>query len=309
MMINKVSINHAAYYSKYGRQAETKLQNDNRSIVEKFFDQIEISKEAKAASQSSQARQAWQAWQDSQAPPGTEQKPVGGGFLYKPAENETGFTLTQSTDDELKKAFGAIKAENMRAMADEQRNKTNPKDETQRLTRALVAAKTTMEVQNVLSEVYKSLFPLQMAAASGDEKASAIVRKLNKLISRSNRKIRDLNKEEGLRIRKERAKKNEQKDLEEKARIELKRVERERKQREKKYLHEPNYSGNKSPGIPSPSLAATEAKIRALAQQMAHNSSVTMTGSAGVPSLAGSTIAADGSPAADAGQAAGDIAV
>ena len=319
-MISNVNINYAVYYKKQGRQEIIKLQNNDQSIVERLFDRIEISKAAKAASQTSQTSQASQTSQTtqasqtsqtSQAPPGTEQKPVGGsgggGFIYKPADNETGFIFTQNTDEELKKAFNAIKAENMRAKAEEQ-GKTNPKDETGRLTRALVAAKSIMEVQNVLSEVYKNLFPLQMAAASGDEKAAAIVRKLNKLISRSNRKIRDLNKEEALRMRKKRAEKSEQKDLEEKARIELKRIERERKQREKKYLHEPNYSGNKSPGIPSPSLAATEAKIRALAQQMAQHTSMSMTG-ASVPGLAGSTVSVDGGPAADAAQPAGDIAV
>ena len=198
----------------------------------------------------------------------------------------------------------------MRAKADEQGNSGNPKDETQRLTRALVAAKSTIEVQNVLSEAYKCLFPLQMAAAKGDEKAAAIVRKLNKLISRTNRKIRDLNKEESLRMRKERAEKREQKNLEEQARLELKRAEQERKQREKKYLHEADTAKNKFPGIPSPSLATTEAKIRALAQQMAQYSSMSMSAGASIPGLDGSTIAADGGPAtADASQPAADVAV
>jgi len=314
-MISSVNINYAVYYRKQGRQEETKRQNDNQSIVERLFDKIEISSEAKAASQTSHASQTSQA---SQAPPGSAQIPGGGfggepgsgGFIYKPADSESGFTLPQSTDDELKKAFGAIKAENMRAKADEQSNNGNPKDETQRLTRALVAAKTTMEVQNVLSEAFKCLFPLQMAAAKGDEKAAAIVIKLNKLISRSNRKIRDLNKEESLRMRKDRAEKREQKNLEEQARLELKRAEQERKQREKKYLHEAETAKNKFPGIPSPSLAATEAKIRALAQQMAQNSSMTVTGNISVPGLDGSTISTDGgSAAADASQPAGDIAV
>jgi len=318
-MISSVNINYAVYYRKQGRQEETKRQIDNQSIVERLFDKIEISNEAKAASQAphaSQTSQAPQTPQYSQAPPGTAQKPGdggepgSGGFIYKPPETEPGFALPQSTDDELKKAFGAIKAENMRAKADEEGNNGNPKDETQRLTRALVAAKTTMEVQNVLSEVYKCLFPMQMAAAKGDGKAAAIVRKLNKLISRSNRKIRDLNKEESLRMRKERAEKREQKNLEEQARLELKRAEQERKQREKKYLHEADTNNKKSPGIPSPSLAATEAKIRALAQQMAQNSSMTMTAGATMPGLDGSTIAADGGPAAaDAGQPAADVVV
>ena len=319
-MINNVSIFNTAYYRKPGRQEETKLQHDNRSIVEKLIDIIEISSEARAASQISHGSQGWQTSQGWQAPsgtaqesgtaqnPGTAQNSGGGGFNYKPAESEPGFTLPQSADEDLKNAFGAIKAENMRKKAEEQ-NDGNPRDETQRLTRALVAAKTRMEVQNVLSEVFKCLLPWQMAAAKGDEKAAAVVRKLNKLISRSNRKMRDLNKEDSLRMQKERAEKKEQKHLEEKVRIELKRAEQERKQREKKYLHEPNNYTNKSPGIPSPSLAATEAKIRALAQQMAQNSSATMTGSISMPSLAGSTIAADGGPAPDAGQPAGDIAV
>ena len=124
-MISNVNINYAVYYRKQGRQEETKRQYGNQSIVERLFDKIEISNEAKAASQAPQARQALQtsqAPQTSQAtqtPPGSAQKPGGGsggepgggsggepgsgGFIYKPADSEPGFMLTQSADDDLKK--------------------------------------------------------------------------------------------------------------------------------------------------------------------------------------------------------------
>ena len=314
-MISNVNIDLAVHYRKHGRQAEPKFINEyhsiteikpqkgSQSVAENLFDKIEISKETKTASKAPLGMAKV---------PGISEEELAG-IKAEIAEFFSKFRVIEVNIPDLEmeyleRSFSAIKDNNLRAQAEEQGNSGGPKDETQRLTRALVAAKTRMEVQNVLSEVYKNLFPWQMAAAKGDEKAAAVVRKLNKLISRSNRKIRDLNKEDSIRLRKERAEKKEQKHLEEKARLELKRAEQERKQREKKYLHEPETGNHKSPGIPGPSLAVTEAKIRALAQQMAQISS--MTGNPGAPGLDGSAVAADGGgAAADAGESVDSAAI
>ena len=112
------------------------------------------------------------------------------------------------------------------------------KDESGRLTRLLVAAKTQEEVRYVLSEAYNNLSKCLLAAAGGDKKAAAIVRRLKKLIIRANRKIRDLNREDGIKQNQKRAEKKMQEELARGFRAELKRAETERKLREQKYQTE-----------------------------------------------------------------------
>jgi len=141
-------------------------------------------------------------------------------------------------------------------------------DDSGKLTRRLVAASTQEEVRLVLSDVYKNILSWQMAAAGGDEKAGAVVRRLNRLIRRCNRKIRDLNKEEAKLQQQQRAEKAKQEYLERKLREELKRAEKERKNRERQYLHDHDSPKDETKHPPRPSVSALERKIIALSMSL-----------------------------------------
>ena len=148
-------------------------------------------------------------------------------------------------------------------------------DESRKLTRRLVAAKTTLEVQDVLSAAHKNKMDLHMAAAQGDKRAAAIIRRLNRLISRGNRKVRDLNKEQIMLIKQQQAEAKAKEQIAKKLRDELKRTQIERTNRERRYLRDRLEDDEEnSPMISGASQAATEAKIMALAQAMASLSSV-----------------------------------
>jgi len=175
----------------------------------------------------------------------------------------------------LKSPWDSKAAEEMRPQNTTAKNSDGLTDESRRLTRMLVAARSRLEVQSVISEAYKNMIGWHMAAASGDEKAAAVIRRLNKLIARGNRKVRDLNKEDTMLQRQKRAERAKQEHLERRLREELKRVERVRKQRERKYLHDPDHQDDRKQAVPVPSIAALEAKITALAQAMANLSTTT----------------------------------
>ena len=149
------------------------------------------------------------------------------------------------------------------------------RDETLRLTRMLVAARSTITVQGVLSEAYKNMQEWQKAAVTGDKKAAAVVRKLNKLIARGNRKVRDLHKEQKMLIKQKRAEKAKKEQLANRLREELKQVELRRRTRERRYLQDRDLYKDEENSKQEPSAAATEAKIMALAQAMAAASSGT----------------------------------
>jgi len=121
---------------------------------------------------------------------------------------------------------------------------------------------------------------LHMAAAQGDKKAAAIIRRLNRLISRGNRKVRDINKEQMMLIRQQQAEAKEQAQIAKKLRDELKRTQIERTNRERRYLRDRLEDDEENaPVISGAPQAATEAKIMALAQAMAAMSSSVSGGS------------------------------
>jgi hypothetical protein len=175
--------------------------------------------------------------------------------------------LSQNTREKLSnnKAIRAREAEEAGAEGD---GDGRPPDETQQLTRRLVAAKSTLDVQSILGDAFNSMREWQKLAAEGDEKAIAVVRKLNRLVSRGNRKIRDLNKEMVLRQRQEKAEEAEREQLAIRLRDELEQAEHVRKQRERRYLQDRDEYEDDEPTETGPSAAATEAKIRALAAAM-----------------------------------------
>ena len=177
------------------------------------------------------------------------------------------------------------------------KNSSGVEDHSGRLTRRLVNAKSTMEVQAVLAGAYKNLGDALQAAAGGDEKAMEVVRRLNKLIRRANRKVRDLNKEEDIRQRQKKAEKKELEQLKRELEEELKRKIAERKQRERKYLRDVN-PPNKKPVHPIavPSAAALQARMQAYARIAALTPPAA---SISTPSETGASTSAAGETTAD----------
>jgi len=162
--------------------------------------------------------------------------------------------------------------ENERAEAaesDEEGEEVRPSDETRKLTRLLVAAKTPDEVQSVLMDTYNHMREWQKLASNGDKEAIKVVRKLNRLVSRGNRKISDLNKEMVMHQRQQRAEKAERNQEARRLENELKEAQRERKARERRYLQERDDDNEDEESEFGPSMAETEAKIRQLAGEMA----------------------------------------
>ena len=186
-------------------------------------------------------------------------------------EYDESAAFLELSEELLEKMQGIMTPENQRAEAAEANEEGGGlKDETRRLTRKLVNARSTTEVQDVLREAFQHMKDAIMAAAMGDKKAMAILRRLQKLVRRSNRKISDLHKEQEIRERQQRAEKKEQEQIAQRLRDELKRALLERKRRERKYLQDKDDDGeDNGPTISGPSIAATEAKIQALAQAMA----------------------------------------
>jgi len=160
--------------------------------------------------------------------------------------------------------------ENERAEATEDEGEGDrPSDETRKLTRLLVAAKTPDEVQSVLMDTYNHMREWQKLASTGDKEAIKVVRKLNRLVSRGNRKISDLHKEMVMHQRQQRAEKAERNQEARRLENELKEAQRERKARERRYLQERDDDDDEESSEFGPTMAETEAKIRQLAGEMA----------------------------------------
>ena len=197
-----------------------------------------------------------------------------------PGQNDESATILDLSKNALEKLRSSAARENERA--EEAGEEVRPSDETRRLTRRLVAARSPDEVQSVLAETYDHMREWLALAATGDKEALAVVRRLSRLVSRGNRKIRDLNKEHVMRQRQEKAEEAEKKQLAQRLRNELKQAEQLRKQRERRYLQERYNDNEDEPAEFGPSMAETDAKIRALAAAMAAlNPSSTDFGEAG----------------------------
>ena len=179
--------------------------------------------------------------------------------------------VLELTDEAREKLSNKAAGENERAEAvDEEGEEPRPTDETRKLTRMLVAAKTPDEVQGVLADTYNHMREWQKLAANGDKEAIKVVRKLNKLVSRGNRKITDLNKEIVMHQRQQRAENAEKNQQAKRLEMELKEAQRERKARERRYLQDRDEDNEDDESTEfGPTIAETEAKIRQLAGEMA----------------------------------------
>ena len=180
-------------------------------------------------------------------------------------------TILELTEEAREKLSNKLVRENERAEEVEgEEDDTRPSDDTRKLTRMLVNAKTPDEVQGVLADTYNHMRDWQKLAANGDKEAIKVVRKLNRLISRGNRKITDLNKEIVMHQKKQRAENAEKNREARRLEMELKEAQRERKARERRYLQEREDDNEDEESSEfGPTIAETEAIIRQLAGQMA----------------------------------------
>jgi len=179
--------------------------------------------------------------------------------------------LSEETREKLSnKMLGENERAEAAAAAQGEGEAERPSDDTRKLTRMLVAARTPYDVQNVLADTFNHMREWQKLAANGDEEAIKVVRKLNRLVSRGNRKITDLNKEIVMHQRQQRAEKAEKNQQAKRLELELKEAQRERKARERRYLQERDdeHEDEESTEF-GPSMAETEAKIRQLSAKMA----------------------------------------
>lgn len=212
----------------------------------------------------------------------------------------------------LLKAF----ADSAEAAADKKGQQGGVDDPTARLTKRLVAAKVRDEVLSVMSEAYKAIGEALKAAAGGDDEAMEVVRRLNKLVRRVNRKLKDLDNEAELGRKAERARKKELEQLARQHELELKRRMAERKKREREYLDDPDAQDKDETAeqfqisFGAMSKEQLEAMIRQLmpaALSVVNNGNVDLSG---IGMAAGADVMAGGEvEAAEGGEVEGEIAV
>lgn len=84
------------------------------------------------------------------------------------------------------------------------KKESNLQDSSAKLMKKLSSARSKTEVQQVMGEAQKNLGEALSAAASGDPEAIEIVNKLNSLMTRVYRKIKDIEEEPDANVRKKR---------------------------------------------------------------------------------------------------------
>ena len=209
-----------------------------------------------------------------------------------------------SNDDERQSILEALEA--MRPQNNDEA-KSDVDDPTRRLTRRLVAARTTIQVQNVLRDAFKAMGDLIKAAASGCDESDAILRRLQRLIRRATRKVRDLTNEAELQRKQEQAKQREMENLARKYELELKQRVAERRRREESYLRDNDSNENTVHLIPGfPSGIPSAAQVKAMARQAAQ---ATVAAQAASSQALGGSFGGSGSPVSGDGSVAvsGDV--
>lgn len=157
-----------------------------------------------------------------------------------------------------------------------------PSDSSSQLTKRLVNAVGDFEVRMVMSQASSSMINLRIIAALGEpedkEKAKAILAKLEKLIGRAQKKLRDLSNESALQRQKVKSEQKKQTRRTEEIKEELRSRQRVRMARENGYLLEATQqiiiglSGEKDKRTRNTNDrldTATEAQIAILAEVMA----------------------------------------
>lgn len=152
---------------------------------------------------------------------------------------------------------------------------SKPSNSAPALTRRLVIATGQFEVRQIIADANKQMLNLHMIAAVGGEDgalARAYIKQLDKLINRADRKIKNLDNEDGLKIQKSRAEQKKQQKRAEEIKVELRKQEAKRRLRENGYLLEllqEEMNGLTGQGGGPALDAGSEAAIAAAAEAMA----------------------------------------
>ncbi len=119
---------------------------------------------------------------------------------------------------------------------------SNVSFETASLYRKLAQSGTKANVQSVVSEAYNNMGALRLVTCFGDDKERAkaykAIRSLEKLMVRSRQKIRSLDQETLLKLRKRRAQKKQQEEKVRQIQQELKKKQTQRKLRDRRIVRE-----------------------------------------------------------------------
>jgi len=199
--------------------------------------------------------------------------------------------------------FAALSAQNEAAGG----NQAQINDNSGNLTRRLVSASNTFVLHKIIGDAFKDLGELRLALAMSDgEDADTIrqvIRRLERVIRRGNRKISELNREAALERKQDNALKEDKQQRAEQIEAELRRQIIRRRNRERGYLEE--LAREEIMGAINSAVAkldpATEARITAQAQAIA--AAQTSAGSAGGLSASGGGL--PGSGAGSGGSASG----
>ncbi|MDR1702210.1 MAG: hypothetical protein LBR56_05500 [Sporomusaceae bacterium] len=189
-------------------------------------------------------------------------------------------------------------------------SESKPSDSSGPLTQRLVSALGQFQVRQVIADANKALLSLRVIAGGNGKHAAlarAYARKLEKLLVRADRKIEDLDKEDGLKSQKSRAEKlNHEKRIEE-IKKELRKKELERRMRENGYLLEA--AQDKMPGTDPTAFNITtqDAALTSQAESMAAAEPSSPTISSG-GEAGGETASAGTAAAAVAAEGGGETA-
>lgn len=154
---------------------------------------------------------------------------------------------------------------------------SKPTDNSGEYTRRLVAAKSQFAVRDILTNAHSDLVSMRMVAAMTVDKedaaeARACIKRLEKLVRRGNKKIRDLDSEDGLKMKETRAKQERKLERVREIKAELRRERMKRLNREQGYLLEqieamlngrkPNPKNAQNSQLDATSEAAIEAQAQ-----------------------------------------------
>jgi len=198
----------------------------------------------------------------------------------KALEKQSAFFLEQDEDlfdfhawaEQNDQAHMSILAEQNEAASG---NRERPTDNSGNLTRRLVSANNTFIIHRIIGDAFMDLGELRMALAHADDEESEqlrqIIRRLERVVRRGNRKIRELSREASLERKAEKAERDDQAQRAREIEAEMKRQILRRRQRERGYLEELNRE--EMQGVKADTLdfldTAMRAKIAAKAQQLA----------------------------------------
>ena len=188
------------------------------------------------------------------------------------AWEEDVFDIFSWSGEEEQTLFNPFAAQDTAASSGAEGQREPPTDNSGSLTRRLVSANNTFIIHRIIGDAFKDLGELRLALAMSDgedaDEKRQIIRRLERVIRRSNRKIRDLSGESRLQQKQERAEREEKLQRAREIEDELRRQIIRRRKRENRYLEELDQEEMQR-GAQAMLDAATEAAIAAKAQSLA----------------------------------------